>query len=144
MIEEQMMKMISKMLVDSIKKLSEEAENEDMSQSVHIGKKLNDSIDESDNFSEVHHTDKYNYSPCYNIIIEKDNMPLRGEKIEERKSEIEINDEITDSEDESADLRMQNYDFDTSKIVQKMDDFGKSPYKLSNKGIKETDAICIH
>jgi hypothetical protein len=136
--------MISKMLVDSIRKLNQEVENEQLSQSVRNPKKLNDSIDESDNFSEIHQIDKYNYSPKYNIIIEKENFLLKSERIEERKSEIEINDEITDSEDESADLRMRHYDIDTSKIVQKMDDFGKSPYKLSTRSIKETDAICIH
>lgn len=132
--------MISDLIVEYTKDIHDQ-ESQSMSKSIHLPKRLEDSFDESDSLSSVHKMEKYNYSPKYNILVDPEEMPTSKFRIEESKSEVDFNDDISDSDDDdSINPRMNQYSIDTNKITKKID-FGKSPAKPKGRHRDNTDAV---
>lgn len=143
MIEHKVMTMLSDLLMEAMEDVGSE-EKESRITSIVQPRKLSDSFDGNDSYSDVEGGyRKYNYSPEYKIVVEDRNVGKVSSKWEESKFDT---DDIDDFDDGSISHSIDKYSIDTSKMATKMEDVGSSPYKLRKEHSTQlqTDAMCIN
>ena len=138
MIEEQTLSMLSELIMETIN--HQTVEEEAPSRTLMKPRKMSDSFDASESEPDYAAYRDYNYSPEYKLIVEEEKMGKSRPKIEENKFEI---DESEDLEDDFINHNIGKYSIDTSKMIEKMEDVGVSPYKLRRERSppRQTDAI---